>query len=116
MKRFILALALTLGLAGLAHADTCTTTVPITNASTKVLSANDVTNGRHILFLQNIGATAVYCSIGETATTTSGIYIDTTGSFVLEEYPGPTGVTRSVPNSQVNCISATEGLVTVCDY
>lgn len=117
MKRIFLALALALACFSTARADTCTDGVAVTTASTQIVPASDVVGGRHFLFLQNIGAEAVYCAIGATATTSNGVLLQTGGSFLLEQTQGPSGSFKPVPSGAVNCITgASSTTVLVCDY
>jgi hypothetical protein len=102
-----------------AFADTCTASVSVTTASTKVLDGNDVMGGRHYLLVQNIGAQNVFCTIGETATTSKGFLLETTGhgSLLFQAFLGSNGVSYTVPTQQVNCIAAAStSIVSVCDY
>lgn len=119
MKNFALALVFTLCFAGYAVADTCTGTTNVSSTSTTVLASSDVIGGRNYLLIQNIGATDVFCAIGETATTSKGFKLLSlgSGSLVFLSVAGPNGAVKAVPSGAVNCITASSTTnVSVCDY
>lgn len=118
MKKLFLALFLCC-FARAAFADSCTSSVAVTTASTQVLPASDVSGGRHFLLIQNIGGDDAYCAIGTAASTTSGFKLATTGagSILLQSYTAPNGIVIGVPSAALNCAAAaTSTTITVCDY
>lgn len=118
MRRLLLFLLLC-GFTKVAFADSCTSSISITTASTQILPASDVVGGRHFLLVQNIGGDDAYCALGTSASTTSGFKLATTGagSLLLQSYTAPNGVVIGVPTAQLNCAAAaTSTVITVCDY
>lgn len=117
MRKLFLALLLFAVPAFAQNAGTCTGEATVGLTSTAVIPAEDVTGGRHFMFLQNVGTNPMYCAIGKTATTTNGMYIPSLGSIYFTSVEGVNGVFYLVPQAVVNCI-ATGGSTSAvyCDY
>lgn len=91
----------------------CTQHGTAVSTSSIALPANDLGNGRDMLFVQNTGTlNPMNVSIGQAGgATSSDILLDPKSSLILQTFGK-----RAVPNGEVDVISAVGTSFAICDF